>query len=150
MNGQGLKYKAYREITICIEVNRVITNLSHVTIWVKNQDDAKKFYTDTLGFKVVSDDSTTMPGYRWLTVSPQQQSGFEIILSPAREPQEVAQIGKQGTWVLASDNIREDYQRLKTRGVKVHGEPHENPYGTDFVFEDLYGNTYDLVQAPGR
>ncbi len=128
----------------------MITRLSHVTIWVKNQDEAKKFYTDTLGFKVVFDDSTTMPGYRWLTVSAPQQDGLEIILNLAREPQETAHIGKQGTWVLASDNIQEDYRRLKARGVKIHSEPQENPYGTDFVFEDLYGNTYDLVQAPGR
>ncbi len=128
----------------------MITKLSHVTIWVKNQNEAKAFYTDTLGFKVVFDDSATMPGYRWLTVSPQAQDGFEIILSLAREPQEVTQIGKQGTWVLASDNIQEDYRRLKARGVKIHAEPQDNPYGTDFVFEDLYGNTYDLVQPPGR
>ncbi len=128
----------------------MITKLSHVTIWVKNQDEAKKFYTDTLGFKVVFDDSTTMPGYRWLTVSPSQQSELEIVLSPAMEPQQAAQIGKQGTWVLASDNIQDDYRRLKASGVKIHSEPQENPYGTDFVFEDLYGNTYDLVQAPGR
>jgi len=128
----------------------MITKLSHVTIWVKNQDEAKKFYVETLGFKVVMDDSTTMPGYRWLTVSPSQQSELEIVLGPATEPQEVTQIGKQGTWVLASDNIQEDYRRLKARGVKIHGEPHENPYGTDFVFEDLYGNTYDLVQPPSH
>jgi catechol 2,3-dioxygenase-like lactoylglutathione lyase family enzyme len=128
----------------------MITKLSHVTIWVKNQDGAKKFYVETLGFKVVMDDSTTMPGYRWLTVSPQQQSELEIVLGPAAEPQQVAQIGKQGTWVLASDNIQEDYRRLKARDVKIHYEPRENPYGTDFVFEDLYGNTFDLVQAPSR
>ena len=128
----------------------MITKLSHVTIWVKNQDEAKKFYVEALDFKVVMDDSTTMPGYRWLTVSPPQQNGLEIVVGPAAEPQQVAQIGKQGTWVLASDNIQEDYRRLKARGVKIHSEPQENPYGTDFVFEDLYGNTYDLVQAPGR
>ncbi len=126
----------------------MITKLSHVTIWVKNQDDAKKFYVDTLGFKVVIDDAATMPGYRWLTVAPQQQSEMEIVLGAATEPGQIAQIGKQGTWVLASDNIQEDYRRLKARGVKVHYEPRENPYGTDFVFEDLYGNTFDLVQSP--
>ncbi len=128
----------------------MITKLSHITIWVKNQDEAKKFYVETLGFKVVTDDSTTMPGYRWLTVSPQQQSELEIVLGLATDPQQVALIGKQSTWVLASDNIQEDYRRLKARGVKVQGEPRENPYGTDFVFEDLYGNMYDLVQSPSR
>jgi predicted enzyme related to lactoylglutathione lyase len=128
----------------------MITKLSHVTIWVKNQDEAKKFYVETLGFKVGTDDSTTMPGYRWLTVKAPQQSDVEIVLGPAAEPQQVAQIGKQGTWVLASDNIQEDYRRLKARGVKIHYEPRENPYGTDFVFEDLYGNTFDLVQSPSH
>jgi predicted enzyme related to lactoylglutathione lyase len=47
--------------------------------------------------------------------------------------------------VLSSDDIQADYARLVAAGVKVHGEPRANPYGTDFVFEDLYGNTFDLV-----
>ncbi len=128
----------------------MITKLTHVTIWVTDQDAAKAFYVDKLGFAVRSDDSKTMPGYRWLTVAPPQQADIEIVLGIANQPEEKAAIGKQGTWVLGSDNIRDDYARLKARGVKVHGEPQENPYGTDFVFEDLYGNTYDLVQSPAR
>ncbi len=128
----------------------MITKLTHVTIWTKNQDEAKKFYVDTLGFKVHTDDTTTIPGYRWLTVMPPDQHEVEIVLGIAREPEQIARMGKQGTWVLSTDNIQEDYQRLKSRGVKVHGEPKQNPYGTDFVFEDVYGNTFDLVQALGR
>jgi predicted enzyme related to lactoylglutathione lyase len=125
----------------------MITKLNHVTIWVKNQDQAKKFYVDTLGFKVHTDDTTTIRGYRWLTVQPREQKEVEIVLGMASKPEQIAAIGKQGTWVLASDNIEDDYQRLKSRGVKVHSEPRQNPYGTDFVFEDLYGSTFDLVQA---
>lgn len=128
----------------------MITKLTHVTIWVKNQDDAKAFYVDKLGFKVHTDDSKTIPGYRWLTVQPRDQQEFEIVLGIAQNPEEIAAIGKQGTWVLGSDNIQEDYQLLKSRGVKVHGEPKVNPYGTDFVFEDLYGNTFDLMQESGK
>lgn len=128
----------------------MITKLTHVTIWTKNQDEAKKFYVDTLGFKVHTDDTTTIPGYRWLTVMPPDQHEVEIVLGIAMEPEQIARMGKQGTWVLSTDNIQEDYQRLKSRGVKVRGEPKQNPYGTDFVFEDLYGNTFDLVQEPRR
>jgi catechol 2,3-dioxygenase-like lactoylglutathione lyase family enzyme len=127
----------------------MITRLTHVTIWVKNQDDALRFYVDKLGFSVHTDDSTTMPGYRWLTVAPAQQSEVEIVLGLATQPEEIAAIGKQGTWVLGSDDIHADYERLHAAGVKVHSQPNVAPYGTDFVFEDLYGNTYDLVQAPG-
>ena len=128
----------------------MITKLTHVTLWVKNQDEAKAFYSEKLGFKVTSDDSTTIPGYRWLSVAPAQQTGLEIVLSLPMEAAQTAEIGKQGTWVLASDNIQADYKMLVDHGVKVHSEPTVNPYGTDFVFEDLYGNTYDLVQQPAR
>ena len=54
----------------------MITKVTHATIWVKDQDEALKFYRDTLGFKVTAD-NTSMPGYRWLTVAPSQQDGFE-------------------------------------------------------------------------
>ena len=128
----------------------MITKLTHVTIWVKNQDEAKTFYVDKLGFKVHTDDTKTIPGYRWLTVQPRDQQDVEIVLAIATEADQTAAIGKHGTWVLGSDNIQQDYQQLKSRGVKVHSEPKVNPYGTDFVFEDLYGNTFDLVQAPSR
>lgn len=126
----------------------MIKALTHVSIYVKSQDDAKKFYVDTLGFKVVTDDSTTIPGYRWLSVAPKEQTGIEIVLVPPMDAAQQALVGKQGTWVLSSDDIQEDYRRLKERGVKTHSEPTTNPYGTDFVFEDDLGNTFDLVQAP--
>jgi catechol 2,3-dioxygenase-like lactoylglutathione lyase family enzyme len=126
----------------------MITKLTHITIWVKDQDEALRFYVDKLGFRVGTDDSTTMPGYRWLTVAPALQSELEIVLGRAVQPEELAAIGKQGTWVLASDDIGADYERLRAAGVTVHSPPNVRPYGTDFVFADLYGNTFDLVQGP--
>ncbi len=128
----------------------MITKLTHVTIWVRDQEGAKKFYVDKLGFKVHTDDSTTIPGYRWLTVMPPQQSEVQIVLGTPMDPADEALIGKQGTWVLGTDDIHADYQRLQAAGVKCHSAPTVNPYGTDFVFEDLYGNTYDLVQEPAK
>ncbi len=128
----------------------MIRKLAVVTIWVNDQDEAKDFYVNKLGFSVRTDDATTVPNYRWLTVAPAEQKELEIVLGMTMDEQQRSLIGKQGTWVLDSDNIQEDYERLKSRGVKVHNEPRQNPWGTDFVFEDLYGNTFDVLQSPQR
>ena len=128
----------------------MLRKISVITIWVKDQNEAKDFYVNKLGFVVRMDDATTIPNYRWLTVAPPEQQELSIVLGMTMDDGQRALIGKQGTWVLDSDNVHEDYQRLKSSGVKVHSEPRENPWGTDFVFEDLYGNTYDVVQQPKR
>jgi predicted enzyme related to lactoylglutathione lyase len=128
----------------------MIRKLSVVTIWVKDQDAAKDFYTNKLGFAVRTDDAKTIPGYRWLTVAPVEQKELEIVLGTAMDEHQQSLIGKQGTWVLDTDDCQADYERLKARGVKFHGEPTDQPYGKEVVFEDLYGNTFDLLQAPHR
>jgi catechol 2,3-dioxygenase-like lactoylglutathione lyase family enzyme len=126
----------------------MITKLNHATIWVKNQEEALKFYRDKLGFKVTTDDNTSVPNYRWLTVALPQQTELAIALVVPMDPKAEQQIGLQSGWVLDSDNIQADYELLKSRGVKVHGEPRHNVWGDDFTFEDLYGNSYDVVQMP--
>jgi catechol 2,3-dioxygenase-like lactoylglutathione lyase family enzyme len=126
----------------------MITKVTHVTIWVKDQDAALKFYRDQLGFKVISDDSTTIPNYRWLTVAPQPPAEPVIALNLATTPEQLAGIGKQGLFVLESTDIHADYATLKTRNVKIQTEPRENPWGSDFIFEDLYGNDFNVVQSP--
>ncbi len=126
----------------------MITEVTHATIWVKDQDEALKFYRDTLGFKVTADNATSMPGYRWLTVAPQPQADFEIALNLATTPEQLAGMGRQGIFVLASNDIHADYAALKAKGVKFQSEINVNPWGSDFVFEDLYGNDFDLVQRP--
>lgn len=128
----------------------MITKITHVTIWVKDQDEALKFYRDHLGFKVVSDDSTSVPNYRWLTVAAPQQDGLEIALNLATTPEQLAGVGRQGVFVLASTDIHADLAALKARGVKLVSDLHENPWGSDFLFEDLYGNDFDVVQPPAR
>ena len=126
----------------------MITAVTHATIWVKDQDAALAFYRDKLGFKVVSDDAASMPNYRWLTVAPPQQNGFEIVLNLATSPEQLAGIGRQGIFVLNSTDIHADYAALKAKGVKLQTDVNVNPWGSDFVFEDLYGNDFDLVQQP--
>ena len=126
----------------------MITTVTHASIWVKDQDEALKFYRDTLGFKVVSDNATSMPGYRWLTVAPPQQDGFELVLNLATTPEQLAGVGRQGIFILTSSDIRADYAALKAAGVKIQTDVNVNPWGSDFVFEDLYGNDFDVVQRP--
>ena len=126
----------------------MITKVTHASIWVKDQDEALKFYRDTLGFKVVSDNATSMPGYRWLTVAPPQQDEFELVLNLATTPEQLAGVGRQGIFVFASNDIHADYAALKAKDVKIQNEPRENPWGSDFIFEDLYGNDFDVVQPP--
>ena len=125
----------------------MITKVTHASIWVKDQDEALKFYRDILGFKVTADNSTSMPGYRWLTVAPQHDD-FEIVLNLATTPEQLAGVGRQGIFVFASDDIHADYAALKAKGVKFQTEINVNPWGSDFVFEDLYGNDFDVVQPP--
>ncbi|MFN8595805.1 MAG: VOC family protein [Anaerolineae bacterium] len=124
----------------------MITKVTHATIWVKDQDEALKFYRDTLGFKVTADNSS-MPGYRWLTVAPQTDS-FEIVLNLATTPEQLAGVGRQGIFILTSDDINADYAALKAKGVKFQTGINVNPWGSDFIFLDLYGNDFDVVQRP--
>lgn len=126
----------------------MITKVTHATIWVKDQDEALEFYRDQLGFRVVSDDATSMPGYRWLTVAPAQQEGFELVLNLATTPEQLAGVGRQGIFILASTDVHADYAAFKAKGVKIQNELNVNPWGSDFVFEDLYGNDFDVVQPP--
>ena len=126
----------------------MITKVTHATIWVKDQDEALKFYRDTLGFKVTADNATSMPGYRWLTVAPAPQADFEMALNLATTPEQLAGVGRQGIFVVASDDVQADLAALKAKGVKIQSELNVNPWGSDFVFEDLYGNDFDVVQRP--
>ena len=125
----------------------MITKVTHATIWVRDQDEALAFYRGKLGFKVTADDATSIPGYRWLSVAPQQDS-FEIVLNLATTPEQLAGAGRQGIFILASNDIHVDYAALKAKGVKFQTGVNVNPWGSDFVFEDLYGNDFDVVQPP--
>jgi catechol 2,3-dioxygenase-like lactoylglutathione lyase family enzyme len=126
----------------------MITRVTHASIWVKDQDEALKFYRDTLGFKVTADNANSMPGYRWLTVSPSQQDGFELVLNLATTPEQLAGVGRQGIFIVECNDVHADYATLKAKGVKIQGKINVNPWGSDFIFEDLYGNDFDVVQRP--
>ena len=127
----------------------MIKKIDHITILVKNQDDALEFYLEKLGF-VKRQDASFGGGMRWVTVSPKDQTDLEITFVLASSSDKLKVLGKQaGDHVLLTmevDDCRREYEAMKAKGVKFHGEPEDQPYGTEVVFEDLYGNLFDLIQ----
>jgi predicted enzyme related to lactoylglutathione lyase len=130
----------------------MITKLSLVTILVRDQEEALRWFTDVLGLKKLQD-APYGKGARWLVVTPQDQSDFGIVLQQP-QPEEhgverarmkMEQIGKGTTWVFRADNLDESYQILTERGVKFLSPPAKLPWGRQAIFEDLYGNQYALM-----
>src|SRR4030081_2922138 len=113
----------------------MITKMSHVLIWVKNQQKALEFYRDKLGFEVDTD-ATMGPDFRWLTMRIKGQPGFEIILAAPRaemllDEESAAQLrslidkGVLGGGVFDADPISKTSDELKARGVEFKGPPSE-------------------------
>jgi catechol 2,3-dioxygenase-like lactoylglutathione lyase family enzyme len=129
----------------------MIKKVGHITILVKNQDQAAKFYTEKLGF-VKREDTFFGEGMRWVTVSPKGQRGLGLTFVIADSKEKLRALGKQaGDHVfltIETDDCLKDYVEMKARGVKFYGKPEVQPYGTEVVFEDLYGNLFDLIQRP--
>ena len=123
-----------------------VKKISHITIIVRDQDEALKWYTEKLGWEKRADDATSMPGYRWLTVAPKEQKELEVVLFKARDEKEQAWVGQGTLWMLQSDDCRATCKELAARGVKILSEPQEYPWGTGATIEDLYGNPFNVLQ----
>jgi catechol 2,3-dioxygenase-like lactoylglutathione lyase family enzyme len=130
--------------------------MSHATIYVINQQEALEFYRDKLGFKVVTD-ATMDGGFRWLTLAPQDQPDFEIILmepkpgfmfeeEAANQLRSLITNGKLGAGVFDTPNIQATYEELSSRGVEFLSPPAERPYGIEAIFKDNSGNWFSLSQ----
>jgi catechol 2,3-dioxygenase-like lactoylglutathione lyase family enzyme len=136
---------------------KMLDALSHVGVWVHDQDAAKEFYTDKLGFEVRED--STLPGfenYRWLTVGPAGQPDVRIILSypgPPAVDAESAELllklvarGALGPGILRTDDCRKTCAELEARGVELSQQPDERFYGIDAALRDPSGNEWRIVQ----
>jgi catechol 2,3-dioxygenase-like lactoylglutathione lyase family enzyme len=133
----------------------MITKMTHVSIYVTDQTRAYDFYTNKLGFKVVTD--VPMPGGdRWLTVSPPDQPELELILSPltrtifSKETVKVlAELVEKGTFgvgLFTSNDIFATYEELKAKGVIFTKIPKKEFYGIEAIFKDDSGNWFSLAQ----
>jgi catechol 2,3-dioxygenase-like lactoylglutathione lyase family enzyme len=126
-----------------------MNKIGHITLLVKDQDEALKFYTQKLGFQKRKD-IVIAKNVRWVTVSPKGQEDLELTLVFADSEEKRKAVGKQaGDHVfltLESEDCRKEFKALKAKGVKFYGKPELQAWGVDVVLEDLYGNLFDLVQ----
>ena len=134
----------------------MITRLSHVTIYVLDQDEALKFYRDKLGFEV-RNDATMDNGFRWLTVGPKTQPDLEIILMPVKESpmfsadkvaalRKLIETGSVGAGVLQVDDCHKTYEEMKAKGVQFMQPPADRFYGIEALMRDNSGNWFSMTQ----
>jgi catechol 2,3-dioxygenase-like lactoylglutathione lyase family enzyme len=123
--------------------------LGHIALVVRDYDEAISFFTGTLNFTVVEDTQLT-EDKRWVLIAPPGSQGTTLLLARAATPEQESRIGNQtGGRVflfLHTDDFWRDYREMTARKVRFAREPREEAYGTVAVFEDLYGNHWDLIQ----
>jgi predicted enzyme related to lactoylglutathione lyase len=124
-------------------------NITQFAVTVRDYDEALAFYTDKIGFECL-EDTDLGGGKRWVRVRPHGSTGAGILLARAVNERQRASIGNQtGGRVfvfIETDDLRRDYDALVARGVVFVRPPTEEPYGKVAVFEDLYGNRFDLIE----
>jgi catechol 2,3-dioxygenase-like lactoylglutathione lyase family enzyme len=125
-------------------------SIVHVAVVVNDYDEAIEFYTQKLGFELLEDIHIEEQDKRWVLVAPRNSAGAAVLLAKASDEGQQAFAGNQtGGRVflfLSTDDFWRDYRQMLTNGVRFIREPVEQPYGTVAVFEDLYGNLWDLVE----
>ena len=121
----------------------------HIALIVHNYDEAIKFYTEKLDF-VLIEDTVLSPDKRWVLIKPDKNSECSILLAKAVNEAQKLSIGNQSGGrvflFLATDNFQRDYDKMLKKGINFIRKPSQEVYGTVAVFEDLYGNLYDLIE----
>jgi len=122
----------------------------HVALVVRDYDEAIDFYTKKLNFRLVEDTYQPEQDKRWVVVAPPGSEGTSLLLARAstseQEPFVGNQTGGRVFLFLGTDDFWRDHARLTSVGVTFVREPRDEPYGTVAVFEDLYGNLWDLLE----
>jgi len=125
----------------------------HIALVVRDYDEAIEFYTKNLHFTLVEDAYQPEQNKRWVVVAPPGSTGATLLLARASTPAQAEFIGNQAGGrvflFLDTDDFWRDYNEMKSLGIKFVREPKEESYGTVAVFEDLYGNLWDLLERRG-
>ncbi|MET1111417.1 MAG: VOC family protein [Allosphingosinicella sp.] len=130
----------------------MIQSLAHIALVVRDYDEAIAWFTGKLGFRLVADEHQPEQDKRWVLVAPPGAAAgsASILLARASTPEQENFIGNQAGGrvflFLQTDDFERDHRALSERGIVFVREPKLAPYGTVAVFEDLYGNLWDLVQ----
>ncbi len=125
-------------------------SIVHIALVVRDYDEAIEFYTKKLNFSLIEDAYQPEQDKRWVVVSPPGSVGTTLLLARASKPEQEPFIGNQSGGrvflFLNSDNFWRDYNDMIAKGIKFVRDPKEESYGMVAVFEDLYGNRWDLLQ----
>jgi catechol 2,3-dioxygenase-like lactoylglutathione lyase family enzyme len=125
-------------------------SIIHVALVVRDYDEAIAFFCQKLHFELVEDTYQPAQDKRWVVVSPPGSNGTTLMLARASTPEQEASIGNQtGGRVflfLGTDDFWRDYNAMLAAGIQFVREPKSESYGTVAVFEDLYGNLWDLIE----
>ncbi len=128
-------------------------SIIHVSLVVRDYDEAIDFYVHKLGFTLVEDTYVPEQDKRWVVVAPPGSTGCTLLLAQASKPEQAPFIGNQAGGrvflFLATDDFWRDYRRMVAQGIRFVREPKEEPYGTVAVFADLYGTLWDLIERKG-
>jgi catechol 2,3-dioxygenase-like lactoylglutathione lyase family enzyme len=123
--------------------------LACVTLVVRDYDEAIEYFTGRLGFRLL-EDSPRAAQKRWVVVSPPGTGGAALLLARAATPEQERSVGNQAGgrvgFFLRTDDFPGTYERLRAKGVRFLEPPRSEPYGQVVVFEDLYGNRWDLLE----
>jgi catechol 2,3-dioxygenase-like lactoylglutathione lyase family enzyme len=130
-------------------------SIVHVALVVRDYDEAIDFYTQKLHFTLVEDTYQPAQDKRWVVVAPPNSSGTTLLLARASKPEQKPFIGNQAGGrvflFLNSDDFWRDYHEMVEKGIHFIRPPKQEDYGWVAVFEDLYGNRWDLLQlVPGH
>ncbi|MCL1043931.1 VOC family protein [Shewanella sp. 1_MG-2023] len=122
--------------------------IANIALVVENYDDAIAFYTQKLQFTLV-EDTDLGGGKRWVLISPPNSNGTNLLLAQASNDQQLQAVGNQSGGrvflFLQTNDFWRDYELMKSKGVTFNETPRVEEYGTVVVFQDLYGNKWDLL-----
>ncbi|MBU1311730.1 MAG: VOC family protein [Gammaproteobacteria bacterium] len=131
------------------EQQPVQQKIGNIALLVADYDDAIAFYTTKLQFTLVAD-TDLGGGKRWVEIAPPNSNGSHLLLAKASNAQQQAAVGNQSGGrvflFLHTNDFWRDYHAMQAKGVKFNEQPREESYATVAVFEDLYGNKWDLLQ----
>ena len=125
-------------------------SIAHIALVVRDYDEALDFYINKLNFRLIEDIYQPEQDKRWVVVAPPGSAYTTLLLARASKPEQLDFIGNQSGGrvflFLQTDDFARDYAAMVDKGIRFIREPKQDDYGTVAVFEDLYGNLWDLIE----